>query len=60
MTAKAMIGFAATNRTASTGLSAVRIPGAAQILMNPSEPMTMNQMTMTGPNNRPMVAVPRR
>src|SRR5262245_16880079 len=54
-----MTGFANTKRAAAPGLSALRISGAAQILMAPSKPMTTNQTTMTGPNRRPMLAVPR-
>ncbi len=60
ITANATIGLAATKRAASTGSSARRISGAAQTLTRPSTPMTTNQTTMTGPNNRPMLAVPRR
>src|SRR5215471_117032 len=54
-----MTGFANTNCAAAPGLSALRISGAAQILMAPSQPMTTNQPIMTGPNRRPMLAVPR-
>src|SRR5262249_12365230 len=60
ITAKAMSGFANTKCAAASGLTALRISGAAQILMTPSTPMTRNQPTMTGPNRRPMLAVPRR
>jgi hypothetical protein len=60
ITAKAMSGFASTKRAASPGLSALRISGAAQMLMTPSKPITTNQLTMIGPNRRPILAVPRR
>src|SRR5262249_48932304 len=55
-----MSGFANTKCAAASGLTALRISGAAQILMTPSTPMTRNQPIMTGPNRRPMLAVPRR
>ena len=55
-----MSGFAKTNRAASPGLTALRMAGAATMLTAPSNPMTRNHTTMTGPNRRPMVAVPRR
>ena len=50
----------AAKRAASSGLNAFRMSGAAQMLMIPSKPMTTNQMTITGPNSRPILAVPRR
>ena len=54
-----MSGFAKMNRAASLGSTALRMAGAAEMLTAPSRPMTTNQPTMTGPNRRPMVAVPR-
>jgi hypothetical protein len=60
MTATEATGSAATTRTASTGLNAFKMAGACQILAIPSTAMVTNQMTMTGPKSRPMLAVPRR
>ena len=59
MTANEMIGSASRKRAAWTGLTACRMAGAKKMLAAPNTPMTTNQATMTGPNSRPMLSVPR-
>jgi hypothetical protein len=46
------------NSKACSGFSACRITGAWTMLITPITASTANQTSMTGPNQRPMPAVP--
>ena len=55
----AMPLFSNRKRRPYKGLSALKTPGLAAILTNPSTASVPNQNTITGPNSAPTVAVPR-